>query len=190
MQTSSNKSDDFVPLVKKAKQGDESAFELLYTQYFAPIYRYILLRTSDPEDADDLTQLVFIKFYSNLGNWEDKGFQPSAYLYTIARSVIADFYRAKGRKGSKLLNSEDILTLMTDTSQNPHSDVIKNEETIKLYSDLKQLPQNYQEVLLLRYMEGLTSQDIASIIGKSDVATRKMISRATTALSKIAKQEY
>ena len=184
-----NSSNDLVPLVDKAKRGDEDAFEQLYQEYFTPIYRYILLRVGNSEDADDLSQQVFIKFYRNLVNWQDKGYQPSAYLYTIARSVIADFYRTKARKGKAVSNSEEILSLITDSSQNPHSDVIKSEEVQKLYSDLKRLPENYQEVLLLRYMEGMASIEIAKIIGKSDVATRKLLSRATNALAQIANQD-
>jgi len=179
---------DFIALVKQAKQGDEAAFELLYENYFSPLNRYILIRVSDVNDADDLTQLVFIKFYKNLANWQDKGFQPSAYLYSIARSVIADFYRAKGRKGNKIANSEEVLEILTDTSQSPHQDVIASEEIKMLYRNLKKLPDNYQEVLLLRYIENLPSSEIAQIIHKSDVATRKMLSRAVAALSKIVKE--
>ncbi len=177
---------DFIPLVAQAKNGDEAAFEALYTQYFEPLHRYILIRVGDAEDADDLTQQVFIKFYRNLGNWQDKGYQPSAYLYTIARSVIADFYRSRGRKPAKLQNSEEVLLLLRDPSQTPLGNVTDAEEIRKLYTDLKQLPDNYQEALLLRYMENLSSADVAQIIGKSDVATRKLLSRAVAALAKVA----
>lgn len=109
---------DLISVVKRAKEGDKSAFEQLYNEYFAPLNRYIIIRVGDVSEAEDLTQLVFIKFYKNLVNWQDKGYQPSAYLFTIARSVIADYYRSKGRKGSKLSNSEEVLALISDSSQN------------------------------------------------------------------------
>ncbi len=178
---------DLKYVIAQAKKGDEQAFELLYDNYFSPIHRYIMIRIGDSEEADDLTQQVFIKFYRNLNNWQDKGYQPSAYLYTIARSVIADYYRKKGRDGSKLANSEEILSIIGDTSQNPHADVIQAEEIKYVYQQLKLLPDNYQEVLLLRYMENLPSLEIAKIINKSDVATRKLLSRAVSALAKSTK---
>ncbi len=181
--------DNFVPLVAKARSGDEAAFEQLYEEYFLPIYRYILIRVGDSEETDDLTQQVFIKFYRNLHNWQDKGYQPSAYIFSIARSVIADFYRSKGRKAVKIQNSEEVLLLLEDKSQNPQNDVINTEEIKQLYRNLKKLPNNYQEALVLRYMENLSSAEIAMIIGKSDVATRKLLSRATMALSEVSKQE-
>ena len=179
---------DLISVVKRAKEGDKSAFEELYNEYFAPLNRYILIRVGDPSEAEDLTQTVFIKFYKNLVNWQDKGYQPSAYLFTIARSVIADFYRSKGRKGSKLANSEDVLSLISDTSQNPHQDVIESEEIRTLYKNLKKLPEKYQEVLVLRYIENLSSKEISQIINKSDVATRKMLSRSVSALAELTKK--
>ena len=181
---------DLISVVKRAKEGDKSAFEQLYNEYFAPLNRYIIIRVGDVSDAEDLTQLVFIKFYKNLVNWQDKGYQPSAYLFTIARSVIADYYRSKGRKGSKLSNSEEVLALISDSSQNPHQDVIESEEIRTLYQNLKILPEKYQEVLMLRYIENLSSKEISQVINKSDVATRKMLSRAVSALADISKKNY
>jgi RNA polymerase sigma-70 factor (ECF subfamily) len=179
---------DLISVVKRAKEGDKSAFEQLYNEYFAPLNRYIIIRVGDVSEAEDLTQLVFIKFYKNLVNWQDKGYQPSAYLFTIARSVIADYYRSKGRKGSKLSNSEEVLALISDSSQNPHQDVIESEEIRTLYQNLKKLPEKYQEVLMLRYIENLSSKEISQVINKSDVATRKMLSRAVSALADISKK--
>lgn len=188
MSLENNSTSDLISVVKRAKEGDKSAFEQLYNEYFAPLNRYILIRVGDVSEAEDLTQLVFIKFYKNLVNWQDKGYQPSAYLFTIARSVIADYYRSKGRKGSKLSNSEEVLALISDSSQNPHQDVIQSEEIRTLYQNLKKLPEKYQEVLVLRYIEDLSSKEISQVINKSDVATRKMLSRAVSALADISKK--
>jgi RNA polymerase sigma-70 factor (ECF subfamily) len=173
----------FVDLIARAKAGDNEAFEQLYEEYFTALYRYILIRVGNPDDADDIVQLVFLKFYKNLQNWQDQGYQPSAYLYSIARSVIADHFRTSARTGKKITDSEEFLAMVADKSQTPHSDVLYNEEIAQLYSTIQNLAQNYQEVLLLRYMQSLSSQEIANIIGKSDVATRKLLSRATKALS-------
>ncbi len=177
----------FVELITRAQQGDEEAFEELYSEYFTQLYRYVLVRVGSSDEADDITQLVFVKFYKNLSNWHDQGYSPSAYLYTIARSVIADYFRTKARSGKKIENSDEILAIIADPSQNLHAGVISNEEKASLYKALQQLPENYQEALLLRYIENLPSKEIAEIIGKSDVATRKLLSRAVNALAEVMK---
>jgi RNA polymerase sigma-70 factor (ECF subfamily) len=177
-------------LIARAKSGDESAFEQLYNEYFTQLYRYVLIRVGSQDDADDIVQLIFLKFYKNLENWHDQGYQPSAYLYSIARSVIADHFRKVGRSGKKIQKSEEFLDILSDTSQNLHSGVIVQEEITELYTAIKTLPRNYQEALLLRYSDNLSSQEIAKIIGKSDVATRKLLSRSVQALSEVvAKQQ-
>ncbi len=175
----------FVELIARAQDGDEDAFEELYNEYFTRLYRYVLIRVGSDDEADDITQLVFLKFYKNLTNWRDQGYDPSAYLYTIARSVIADYFRSKARKGKKVESSDAVLEIIADPSQNLQAGVISNEEKANLYTALQQLPENYQEALLLRYMENLSSKEIAQIIGKSDVATRKLLSRAVAALTEI-----
>lgn len=87
-----------------------------------------MIRIGDSEEADDLTRRVFIKFYRNLNNWQDKGYRPSAYLYTIARSVIANCIRKKGRDGSKLANSRRYYALVGNTSQNRMQTLYKQKK--------------------------------------------------------------
>lgn len=183
MQNNNDSQAQFVDLIARAQAGDEDAFEQLYNQYFTALYRYVLIRVGSSSDADDIVQMVFLKFYKNLKNWQNQGYQPSAYLYSIARSVIADHFRTNARTAKKISNSEEILEILSDPSQSPQSSVIQQEETANLYAAIKRLPQNYQEVLLLRYIENLPSKEIAAIIDKSDVATRKLLSRAVAALS-------
>ncbi len=185
----SNQSRYFVELIARAQNGDETAFEELYNEYFTQLYRYVLVRVGSGDEADDITQMVFLKFYKNLQNWHDQGYNPSAYLYTIARSVIADHFRSKARKGKKIDSSDEVLEIIADPSQNLHANVISNEEKANLYKALQQLPENYQEALLLRYVENLSSKEIADIIDKSDVATRKLLSRAVSALSEVMKAQ-
>lgn len=185
----SSQTNHFVDLIARAKSGDESAFEELYNEYFTQLYRYVLIRVGSSDDADDIVQLIFLKFYKNLENWHDQGFLPSAYLYSIARSVIADHFRKNGRTGKKIEKSEEFLEMIADQSQSLQSGVIVQEEINQLYLAIKKLPQNYQEALLLRYSENLQSKEIAEIIGKSDVATRKLLSRAVSALSEVLQKE-
>lgn len=174
-------------LVLAAKQGNSAAFEQLYQHFYQPIFRYLLLRVGDPDDAEDLAQKTFIKFYRNLHNWHDQGYGPAAYLYTVARSVLADHFRAQKHRKSE--SSEEILALLADRSQNLEKSVIDSEEIEQVLTAIQKLPELDAEVVRLRFIEGFSSQEIAHIIAKNDVATRKTISRAMSRLRNIIEKD-
>lgn len=162
-------------LIKDAQNGDKDAFGVLYNEYYEPILRFMNLRVPSADDAEDLTQQVFIRFYRNLQNWEDRGFSPLAYIFTIARSVIADHWRRN--KHRPVENSEDILLLIEDNTDGPARRIIEQEGVSNIINAIGNLPKNYQEVISLRLIKGLKNPEIAKIINKSEVATRKLYSR-------------
>jgi RNA polymerase sigma-70 factor (ECF subfamily) len=173
---------ELLDLVLKAQAGDEAAFEKLYNECYEPILRFISFRVPTQDDAEDLSQLVFIRFYNNLQNWKDQGYSPMAYLFTVARSVVADYWRAN--KNRKVENSEDILPLLVDSNSRPDEIAQSNEATKEIIMAIQRLPDNYQEVIALRLIQGLTNPEIAKIINKSEVATRKLYSRGIQKLRK------
>lgn len=170
-----NQSEHLLGLVKKAQAGDEQAFEMLYNECYEPILRYMAIRVPSMDDAEDLAQQVFIRFYRNLANWQDQGYSPMAYVFTVARSVIADYWRAN--KNRPIESSEEVLPLLMDAGVRPDEQLISKETTTQVIRAISRLPDNYQEVISLRLIKGLSNPEIAKIIGKSEVATRKLYSR-------------
>ena len=166
---------ELLDLVLKAQAGDEVAFEKIYNRCYEPILRFISFRVPTQDDAEDLSQQVFIRFYNNLQNWKDQGYSPMAYVFTIARSVVADYWRSN--KNRRVENSEEILPLLVDSGKRPEEIASSNESTKEIIKAIQRLPDNYQEVIALRLIEGLTNPEIAKIIKKSEVATRKLYSR-------------
>jgi len=183
--TEHNQLQHLLELVARAQAGDEAAFEQLYNECYEPILRFIAFRVPTPDDAEDLSQQVFIRFYKNLTNWKDQGYSPMAYIFTIARSVIADYWRAN--KNRPVSNSEDIIPLLVDSSRGPQDIAQGNEALSDILSAIAELPDNYQEVVGLRLIEGLSNPEIANIINKSEVATRKLYSRGIQKLQLILK---
>lgn len=162
-------------LIEAAKAGDEVAFEQLYGEFYEPILRFIAFRVPSGDDAEDLTQTVFLRFYKNLAGWQYQGYSPLAYVFTVARSVVADYYRKN--KIKTLDNSEDILPLLMDSSARP-DEVMQNNEGVKnIMHAIGLLPENYQEVISLRLIKQLDYPDIAKIVKKSEVNVRKIYSR-------------
>ena len=170
-------------LVKAAQSGDEVAFEKLYNEFYEPILRFISFRVPSGDDAEDLAQTVFMRFYKNLNNWQDQGFSPLAYVFTIARSVVADYYRKN--KIKKADNSEEILPLLTDNAAGPAEIAHSKEAAAEIIAAVRQLPQNYQEVIALRLIKQLDYQSIAAITKKSEVNVRKLYSRGIQKLQKL-----
>ena len=82
-------------LMQLAKNGDTEAFGQLYELYFKPVYRYIYLRTKSKEEAEDLSQVVFIKIFKSIGGFQEQNKQPLAYFFTIARNTVIDHWRKK-----------------------------------------------------------------------------------------------
>lgn len=177
-----NQQKELLDLVLKAQAGDEAAFEKLYNECYEPILRFISFRVPTQDDAEDLSQQVFIRFYNNLQNWKDQGYSPMAYVFTVARSVVADYWRAN--KNRKVENSEDILPLLVDSNRRPDEIAQSNDSTKEIIMAIQRLPDNYQEVIALRLIQGLTNPEIAKIINKSEVATRKLYSRGIQKLQK------
>ena len=166
---------ELLDLIGFAQAGDEAAFERLYNEFYEPILRFIAFRVPTGDDAEDLAQTVFMRFYNNLNNWRDQGYSPLAYVFTIARSVVADYYRKNRIK--PVGNSEEILPLLMDTSAKPDEIMQSNQEVERIMQSLGKLPQNYQEVISLRLIRELDYPQIAKIIGKSEVNVRKLYSR-------------
>lgn len=177
----------YLELIAQAQAGDEEAFARLYEVCYEPVLRYIAIRVPAADDAEDLAQQVFIRFYKNLHNWQDQGFSPLAYIFTIARSVVADYWRSQ--KNRPIDNSEEVLPLLVDSAARPDELAHSADTRAAILRGINQLPENYQEVIALRLIEGLTSPEIAKMIGKSEVATRQLYSRGLSKLRDILSKE-
>ena len=88
---------DEARLVHQAKSGNSEAFAQLYDAYVERVYRYILFRVSEDVTTEDLVSQVFLKAWQNLDRYKTGGSPFIAWLYTIARNLVIDYYRAKKR---------------------------------------------------------------------------------------------
>lgn len=148
-------------------------FTKLYDKYVEKIYRFVFLKVSSQEEAQDLTSQVFTKGWKKFRKGE-KIDNPPAYLYQIARAEIANHHREKAKFQTVQATTDQII------DSNPGL-----EEVQKLQSDLeilkKTLPQlkdDYQNVVIWRYLEGLSIKDIAEITERPEGTVRVMVHRA------------
>jgi RNA polymerase sigma-70 factor (ECF subfamily) len=167
----------------KLKSGDSDAFSFFYDQYVTRIYRFVFIKVSNKQVAEDLTQEIFLKVWQHLVDKKDiQNFQ--AFIFRVARNSIIDYYRRAYRQELPLdyVDETKHEALIDDKTE----DLDKSLDSEKLLKQLKSLKAEYQEVLLLRYVEDMSIEDIASILQKDKNNVRVLIHRATIKLKELA----
>ncbi len=168
-------------LLLKIRHGDQEAFAVLYDSYVDQLYRFVSFRVRTQEVAQDLTSDLFLKVWQYLTKPEGGGIRNlRAYLYQVARNLIADHYRSQ----QNTLPLDEALHV-TDVSQGR---ALSPEHRVSLQEievALTRLKPEWQEVVILAYVEGLRPQEIATIIGKTGAATRVILHRALQELKNV-----
>jgi len=166
-------------LIKRAKECDSSAFARLYEYYYQDIYNYIYFRIPDASLAEDLTSEVFIKVLESIDSFTFRGFPFSSWLYRIARNMMVDYFRSH-QEPVDLPLEEGVLPAERDTS-----DVFDRELTQQqLAQALSNLTEDQQQVVILRFVDGLSNTDMAQVLGKSEGAIKSLQYRALSSLSR------
>lgn len=171
-------------LVKKAKE-DPAAFGILYEKYVKQVYNYIYYRTSNRQDAEDLTAKTFYRALSNLDGfkWRDVPF--SAWLYRIAHNLVANWYRYRSRHKMIPL---DKLSIQAEKAMDPVRLAEANEEKQTLLATIRRLNPDRQQLLILKFVEGMTNAEIGQVMGRSEGAIKSLYHRTLVALRKDLKK--
>ena len=167
-------------LVLQAQAGNSEAFGQLYDAYMERIYRFVYFRVEDQQTAEDITSQVFLKAWSNLDRFQFSRTPYLAWLYTIAHNAVIDHYRT--RKVNTALDDVQL-------SQPDHSEAVENEidltvEMQSVKSALQTLTDDQQKVLTLKFIEGMSNNEIARHLGKREGAIRALQMRGLQALAK------
>jgi RNA polymerase sigma factor (sigma-70 family) len=154
----------------------------LYDRHAATIYSYISRRVGQQQDAEDLLQEVFTSAftYDNLAKLTEQ--EQLAWLQSVAQRRIIDRYRQNSR--IVLLPLEQVLETQDD-SLTPEEQALRQEAYERLYAAITQLAPLQQQVVLLRYGEGLRFGEIAAMLDKSEGTVRKMVVRILRQLRSI-----
>lgn len=163
-------------LVKKAKHKDQEAYGKLYLFYLDAIYRYIFFRVGqNKQDAEDLAEVVFIKAWNKIGQFDGKNFR--AWIYRIAHNEIVDFYR---KSKQVVLLDETII----DTKKSLEQEVIDKETKEGIMKAIDKLTEEQKTVIILKFIEGLPNSEIAKVMDKKEEAVRALQYRALKQLQK------
>jgi len=158
-------------MIQCASRGDRDALGDLYLRYAPPVHRHVLRIIGDEHDAQDVTQLVFVKLMGNVSRYEERRGDFSVWILRIARNLAIDEIRRRrpvpaGDRGEPL----------------PASDDTTIELGRALREALADLSDEQREVVVLRHLAGMGAREIAARLSKSEAAVHALNHRGRTAM--------
>ena len=172
-------------VVDAAQQGDHTALSALYDHYFPRVYRYVSVRLSSTEDAEDVTMEIFLRIIENLRSFSWRGLPFGAWVFRIARNeVVSHVRRQKVRTTTAQL---------TESIQDPtpdHVDTIVTAFTVATVREAaERLPEAQRQVIALRFGAGLSVAETAKALGKTENNVKVLQHKAIAKLQVMVRHE-
>ena len=165
--------------VVTSQQGDSDAFAKIYDLFVDRIYRYVYYRVG-ATDAEDLTELIFLKTLENIRQYRPGTNTFSSWLFRIAHNVVIDHYRAHDQSDELSENVKD--ERPAAQIQQRADNAITHEV---LTEAMKQLKDDYRQIIILKYLNEFSNDEICEIMGRSHAALRILQFRALKTLRRI-----
>jgi RNA polymerase sigma-70 factor (ECF subfamily) len=167
-----SRSDD-ADLILAARE-NTAAFGLVYERYLKRVYTYFRARTATEEDAADLTQQVFLRALAALPQYRGQKESFAAWLFRIAHNTAIDAHR---RRRPTITWQAVPEGLHPRTGDDLDVRLIHQEAMVRLHALLGTLKADTREILALHYAARLTVAEVAAVVGKSEAAIKKQLSR-------------
>jgi RNA polymerase sigma-70 factor (ECF subfamily) len=166
-------------VIQQVKRGDTDAFGGLYNAYVEVIFRYVYVHLENRFDAEDLTEEIFLRAWRALPKYDERGLPFSAFLFRIAQNALIDFYRQR-----KNVQSLDDLE-MPSREAGPEEAVDARIDNIELRKHITALREDYRNVIIFRFLSGLSPEETAQVMERSVGAVRVLQHRALSALKEL-----
>jgi RNA polymerase sigma-70 factor (ECF subfamily) len=168
---------------------DPARFEALYRKYLAQVYSYAYYELGDHHDAEDATERTFVAALTNLHRFEERarpedGHGASTFrvwLFRIARNVVADRQRARYRRPEEGLEAA---VALTDGGADPAVQVARRDEASAAWRAIERLPGDRRRAIILRFVDEMSTSEIAGVLGRSEGAVRVLIHRALRSVAR------
>jgi len=171
-------------LIGRAKEYDPVAFAQIYERYYQSIYNYVYYRVGDSSLAEDLTAEVFLKALEGIETFTFRGVPFSAWLYRIANNLVADHFRHQPQQPDLSLEEELI------AAEGEPSEALERGLTQQqLAQALRGLTEEQRQVIILKFVEGLSNTEVAQVLGKTEGAVKGLQHRALARLGRILSRQ-
>lgn len=169
---------DEAVLVERAKS-DPEAFGVLYERYVDRIYNYVYYRTGNVHDAEDLTSRTFYRALRSIEHYKQRGVPFSAWLYRIAHNLVSNWHRDRSRRKLILLDEMVSVGERSASLDDLVEDLAQEHELLRA---IRRLHPDRQQLLILKFSEGLPNVEIGRIMGRSEGAIKSLYHRTLIAL--------
>lgn len=161
-----------IEIINKCQAGDTEAFGRLYDKYIKKIYDFVYYKTHHPETAEDLVSQVFMKALRKITDFKINQGTFQAWIYRIARNTVIDHYRT-----SKIAdNIEDIWDLAGNDDTERDIDTRNKLKEVEAY--LTKLKPEQRDIIIMRVWQGMSYQEIALVLAKTEAGCKMVYSRA------------
>jgi RNA polymerase sigma-70 factor (ECF subfamily) len=159
----------------RAAQADRAAFATLYGRYLDRVYGYAFYQLGDHHDAEDATERIFLAALRAIPRFRDQGSTFRAWLFRIAHNTIANAHRSRSRRHSGPLPDE---FERPATDADPAGLVILADELREVRAAIGHMPDDRRQVILLRFVDDLSTAEIAEVLDRSPGAVRVLLHRS------------
>jgi len=172
-----------------AARVDPARFEALYRKYLAQVYSYAYYELGDHHDAEDATERTFVAALTNLQRFEERA-RPAdgdgastfrVWLFRIARNVVDDRQRARFRRPEEQL---DAAASVADGAMDPAAQLAHREDASAAWRAIERLPGDRRRAVILRFVDEMSTSEIAGVLGRSEGAVRVLIHRALRSVAR------
>lgn len=180
---------DELAIIRKAKAQDQNAYNLLFDSYWNALYSYLLLRTSNPNEAEELAIESFAKAFDRLAGFDEK-LPFGSWLITIAKNHHIDRYRKLKLHYEAHKNVEETSAFeFSSVAPSPEELMISNQNLDNILSHIKSMKKEFRNLLRMRYFEDLSLKEIEAILKEPPTTIRVKLFRAKKMLANLIERE-
>jgi RNA polymerase sigma-70 factor (ECF subfamily) len=176
-------------LVARCRKGEDDAWRELVDRFGQKVYAITYHFTMRREDAEELSQEIFLKVFENLHRY-DGGFPLVAWILSLSRNLCIDRYRRRKREKSFRFVSDDAVTALLKSEDDPSTMALKKERTRLLFSALTEIPEDLAEILILRDLNGFAYEEIAKALELPDGTVKSRLFRARSEVARKIRERH
>ena len=159
-------------LIRRAQGGDTSAFGDLYEHFYDKIFRYVMFKTGDRIDAEDITTDVFLRMLESIGSFKFQGYPFSSWLFRIAHNLIVDHFRRRARR--QVAPLDEAMAVAAGSASDMDHKIDIDLSVAEVYKAMDDLTDLQREVMSLRFAAGLSVKETAEAVGRKENAVKAL----------------
>jgi len=176
-------------LVDRCRQGNDDAWRELVDRFGQKVYSVAYHFTLNREDAEEVSQEIFLKTFENLHRY-DGSFPLTAWLLSLARNLCIDRYRRRKREKSFRFVTDDAVMPLLKSEDDPAAEALRKERTKLLFWALAEIPEDLAEILMLRDLDGFAYDEIGKVLDLPDGTVKSRLFRARAEVARKIRERH